>query len=141
MSNSMAQASLQNRPPSNPWLDGLFLSFLKHTRPFVSTRVIFNLFQACLTRSYHPLGFRPARMAIISKPGNYDRSLIRSNHSISLLFVFGKGLERIITRSLFFVALNPGLVENQQCGALSRKASSDLALVVTHDIETAGCRG
>lgn len=121
---------------TTPGQDGISVDLLKAAWPQLSSYIT-QLFQACLDTGHHPAAFRSARVVVIPKPDDRDRTLPRSYRPISLLSVLGKGLERVVVKRLASLALSHQMVGAQQCGALPRRSAVDLISALTHDVETA----
>lgn len=121
---------------TTPGQDGIPVSLLKLAWPHIADRVL-ALFQACLLLGHHPRQFHSARVVIIPKPGDRDRTLPRSYRPISLLSALGKGLERVVAKRFAHQALAHSIVGPRQCGALPRRSAVDLTSALTHDVELA----
>ncbi|KAL2890693.1 putative endonuclease/reverse transcriptase [Ceratocystis lukuohia] len=93
--------------------------------------LITDLFNLCLTLGHHPTCFKEAKMVAIPKGGKRDRTDPSSYRLISLLPTMAKALERIIARRLSTEALGKGIFSANYACALSRRAASDLTLLVT----------
>ncbi|KZZ88524.1 reverse transcriptase [Ascosphaera apis ARSEF 7405] len=126
--------SVLETPSTAPGMDGIPVSLLKVAWPLVEDRV-FHLFCACLKLGHHPDSFRKARVVVLSKPGDRDRSTPRSYRPISLLSTLGKGLERLVARRLSYVGLEHGIFGSQQFGALPRRSAVDLTSCLVRDVD------
>ncbi|KAI0994497.1 hypothetical protein K3495_g13685 [Podosphaera aphanis] len=125
---------------TTPGEDRIPTAVLRLAWPQISDLVL-DLFQACLDTGHHPKCFRTAILAIIEKPNKLDISSPRSYRPIALLSVLGKGLERLVTRRMSWIAIKHKLLTRQQFGALPLRSSVDLTTCLTHDIENALARG
>lgn len=59
-----------------------------------------RLFEGCLAIGHHPKPFRVAEVVVIATLGHRDLIAPRAWRPISLLFCFGKGMERSVARRL-----------------------------------------
>ncbi|KAI1003788.1 hypothetical protein K3495_g4423 [Podosphaera aphanis] len=65
----------------------------------------------------------------------------RSYLPIALLSVLEKGLERVVTRRMSWIAISFKVLATQQFGALPLRTSVDLTTCLTHDVEAAPTKG
>jgi ribonuclease HI len=107
----------------------------------VISHLITDLFNACITVGYHPLPFKSAVVVMIGKANKPDPSRPNAWRPIALLSCLGKGLERLIARRLAYAAINHGVLNPQQFGALPKRAATDLVTCLVHDIEVAWSKG
>ncbi|KAI1000325.1 hypothetical protein K3495_g7870 [Podosphaera aphanis] len=96
-----------------------------------------NLFRSCLNVGFHPTCVKKAILVMVSKSNKLDKSNPRSFRPIALLSVLGKGLERLVTRRLSWVAINGKVLASQQFGATPLRSATDLTTCLVHDVETA----
>ena len=78
---------------------------------------------------------------MIGKTNKPDPSRPNAWRPIALLSCLGKGLERLIARRLAYAAINQGVLNPQQFGALPKRAATDLVACLVHDIEVAWGKG
>ena len=100
-----------------PGLNEIPTKVLQLAWPLIEAKVL-TLFQKCLTYGHHPACFQMAILAITPKPNKADRSSPQSYRPIALLSVLGKGLERLITHKIAWLAISLQIVGKQQFGAL-----------------------
>lgn len=74
---------------------------------------------------------------MLQKPNKSDLSSPRSYRPSALLFVLGKGLERLLARGIAWIAVQEKVLTSQQFGALPGRSAIDLTTCLTHDIEGA----
>jgi hypothetical protein len=102
---------------NTPGPDGVPLSFLKYiwndVAPFAMA-----ICSAVLTLGVFPSAFKRATVVTLSKPGRDPRSY-KGWRPISLLSVFGKGIERMVARRMTAAALRAGLLPPEVAGAHS----------------------
>jgi hypothetical protein len=87
-----------------PGIDEIPTRVLQLAWPQIEDKVL-ALFQKCLSYGYHPACFRTAILAVIPKPNKTDRTSPRSYRPIALLSVLGKGLERLVTQKMAWLAV------------------------------------
>ncbi|KAI9034741.1 reverse transcriptase, partial [Aspergillus affinis] len=135
---SMAQVekAILHAGNTTPGSDELPTSILKAAWPLIKDRVL-ALYQGCLATGYHPQCFRHAILAIIQKPNKTDWANPRSYRPIALLSVLGKGLERLISRNMAWIAISNKVLASQQFGALPLRSAVDLTTCLLHDVEQA----
>lgn len=95
------------------------------------------LFEQCLRLGHHPLCWRQAEVVMIPKGGKRDLTSVRDWRPIALLSCLSKGLERLVAARLSYLALDRGVLHPNQVSALLKRSSTDLAVALTHDIESA----
>lgn len=105
------------------------------------SKLVFDLFEACIELGYHPKCFRTAILAIIEKPNKADMTSPRSYRPIALLSVLGKGLERMVAKRMSWIAIKHRIIARQQFCALPLRSSVDLTTCLTHDIESDLAKG
>lgn len=98
------------------------------------------LYQGCLEVGYYPKAFRIAEVSIILKASK-DPSSVRAYRLIALLSCLGKGLERLVTRRMSYLAVRQKILSPQHFGALPKRSALDLVACTTHDIELALRKG
>ncbi len=119
---------------TTPGQDELPAQVIREAWPIIGSRV-FQLFNKCLQEGYHPAHFKAARIVVIPKAGDRNRALPESYRPIALLSCLGKGLERLIARRIVFLALQYEILAEDQCGATSRRAATDLTTALCADVE------
>jgi ribonuclease HI len=119
---------------SAPGEDEITAKALREAWPLLGKRIT-ALFNNCLQQGHHPAPFKYARVVIIPKPGDRDRTLPKSYRPIALLSCLGKGLERLLARRMVYLALHHKVLARDQCGAISRRAATDLTTALYADIE------
>lgn len=125
---------------TTPGIDGIPNSLLRLAWPQIS-KLVTELFQACIDTGYHPQCFRTAVVAIIAKPNKVDMTNPRAYRPIALLSVLGKGLERLVARRLSWIAIKFKILAQRHFGALPLRSSVDLTTCLTHYVETALSQG
>ena len=121
---------------TTPGTDEISATAIKKAWP-VMGNLISATFALCLEDGWHPTSFRTAVLCVINKPGKRDKSQPRSYRLIALLSVLGKGLERIIARRLAWEAISQGILPPGYVGALPLRSATDLAALLTDDIQQA----
>lgn len=76
-------------------------------------------------------------MVILPKPNKADKTNPKSYRPIALLSVLIKGLERLISKRMSWMAITAKVLSPQQFGALRLRSATDLATCLTHDVEEA----
>ena len=124
---SKAILSAGNTTPGN---DQIATAFLRLAWPHISATIL-DLFQKCLDIGHHPKVFRTAIVAIIAKTNKADMTSPRFYRPIALLSALGKGLERLVAKRMFWIAIKFKVLSQQQFGALPLRSSVDLIVILT----------
>lgn len=74
---------------------------------------------------------------MLQKPNKSNYSQMKSWRPTSVLYYLDKGLEQLIARQIAVTALTHNVLNPQQIGALPKRATTDLAVCLVHDIEHA----
>lgn len=74
---------------------------------------------------------------MITKPGKTNLSSPKSYRPISLTSCLGKGIDRIFAWRLSYLSIKEGVFDPHQIGALPKRAATDMASAVVHDVENA----
>jgi ribonuclease HI len=130
--NEVFQATCQAASTA-PGEDEITSRALREAWPILGRRIT-TLYNRCLQAGAHPAPFKSARIIILPKPGDRDRTLPKSYRPIALLSCLGKGLERLLARRLTYLALHFRILAPDQCGATSRRAATDLTTALYTDI-------
>lgn len=125
---------------TTPGKDGISSAILRLAWLHISYLVL-ELFQACIDVGYHPRCFRTATLTIIGKPNKADMTTPSSYRPISLLIVFGKGLERLVARCMALISVKFKILARQEFSVLPLRSSVDLTTCLAHDIENALNKG
>jgi len=123
-------------PGKAPGPDHLTVRLLEAAWPWISDWVL-ELYRRSLKLRHFPAPFKLARMVFLGKPGKKDYTKVNTSRPISLLSNLGKGLERIIARTLAYRAIASNLVATQQAGAVPGRSATDLIAALIHDCEAA----
>ncbi|KAI1004368.1 hypothetical protein K3495_g3844 [Podosphaera aphanis] len=84
---------------TSPGEDELTTTCLRLAWPVLGDRIT-NLFNYCIQLGIHPHAFKSVAIVILPKPGQRDRSILKSHRPKALLSCQGKGLERLIARHI-----------------------------------------
>lgn len=104
--------------------------------PVIKDRVR-SLFRQCIQIGIHPKIFKQAKIIMIPKSGQRDRTLPKSCRSIALLSCLGQGPERLVARRMAFLAVKYKILGRYQCRAALMRSAIDLTTTLTTDIQTA----
>lgn len=125
---------------TTPGQDAIPNTILKLAWPIIGDHIV-SLYRLCAKAGWHPLPFRKARLVVVPKAGKRDWSNPGSYRLIALLSVLGKGLERVISKRLAWIAIRHKVLHPQQFGALPVRSATDLATALIHDMEESWSRG
>lgn len=125
---------------TSPGTDGVTTRLLKAAWPHIQDHCC-RLGEAILQTAYFPTLWKEGLVTMIPKIGKSDMSTFRSYRPIALLSCIGKGYERLLAKRMAWTALQHNLVSPTHAGALPRRSATDLAVSLTHDVETALARG
>jgi hypothetical protein len=96
-----------------------------------------RMYDACITRGFHPTRWRLAAIAVILKPRKTDLSSCRSYRPISLLECMGKLLEKMVASRILFEVGKYDLIPSNQFGGRDKSSVIDAGLTLVHDVQTA----
>lgn len=66
-----------------------------------------------------------------------DRALFKSHHPFALLSCLAKGLKRLFTRRIAFLALKNKVLGHYQCSAILKRCDIDLTIKLTSELQSA----
>ena len=123
-----------------PGTDKITSAILRKAWPLIGSLVC-EKFSLYLEKEWHPTPFWTAVLCVLEKPGKRDKSYPRFYRLIALLSVFGKGLERAIAHRLAWETINWQILPPGYFGALPLRSATDLATLLTDDIQAAFSSG
>lgn len=90
-----------NKPPSNkaPGSDGIPNHLLKNSRKSLS-KVLAEVFSACISLEYHPKGFEESITVVLKKPQKPRYDTPKAYRPIALLNTMGKVLEKLVANRI-----------------------------------------
>lgn len=121
---------------SSPGGDKVPAKILRACWPVIKDRVC-HLFRKCVQIGIHPKIFKQAKIIMIPKNGQRDRTLPKSYRPIALLSCLGKGLKRLFAQRMAFLAVKNKILGRYQCSAVPKRCAIDLTTALTTDIQTA----
>lgn len=119
-----------------PGTDDINVRLLRLAWPWIGEHVRI-LVSKSLELGHYPRVFREAEVVMLPKPGKTDFSSPKSYRPISLTSCLGKALGRILSWRLSYAAIQEGVLHPDQIGSLPKRAATDIAAALTHDVEVA----
>ncbi|KAI0994438.1 hypothetical protein K3495_g13742, partial [Podosphaera aphanis] len=104
-----------NKLPGNkaPGPDGIPNELLKHCRKSLS-KVLTDLFNACISQGYHPSKFKESITVVLRKPQKPSYDTPKAYRPIALLNTMGKLLEKLVANRISRAAESYNLLPEQQ---------------------------
>ncbi|KAI0999744.1 hypothetical protein K3495_g8453 [Podosphaera aphanis] len=127
---------LQKLPSDKaPGPDGIPNRFLKCCEPSLS-RVLAELFNACLTLGYHPKIFKEPTTIVIRKPQKPRYDTPKSYRTIVLLNTMTRLLEKVVANRISKAAKGFNLLPEEQMGARPKRYTISAVEFLTEQIHT-----
>ncbi|KAI0995005.1 hypothetical protein K3495_g13177 [Podosphaera aphanis] len=118
-----------------PGPDGIPNRLLKNCSKTLS-KVLAELFNACLRLGYHPNKFKESTTIVIRKPQKPSYDTPKSYRPIALLNTMGKLLEKLVANRISDAAENYNLLPDEQTGARLKRSTISAVELLTEQIHT-----
>ena len=102
---------------------------------------IINIANACFNLGHWPNYFKFLSMIIIPKSNKTSYDQAKAFHSIVLLNILGKLIEKVIAERLQFTVVNNDFIHPSQLGGLKFKSTMDAGIALTHIICSGWAKG
>ncbi|KAL8366303.1 hypothetical protein RB595_004867 [Gaeumannomyces hyphopodioides] len=125
---------------TSPGLDGVTVRNLRH---LWDSRLEGHLTAIChgaIRLGHFPQAWKQARVVTLSKPGR-DHKTTSGWRLITLLSVFGKGLERLMQRKMSVAAVLGDAISKDTAGALPCRSAQNLVASLVFDADKARSQG
>ncbi|KAI0995359.1 hypothetical protein K3495_g12824 [Podosphaera aphanis] len=109
--------------------------FLKCCEPSLS-KVLAELFNACLIVSYHPKMFKKSTTIVLRKPQKPRYDTPKSYRPIALLNTISKLLEKLVANRISKAAEDFNLLPEEQMGARPKRSTISAVELLTEQIHT-----
>lgn len=120
---------------SAPSPDYITWQHLKHILVLHLT-IFLWLANACMSSSTWPSYFKELTSVVISKPNKAEYSTLALFHSIVLLNMTSKLIEKMIAKHLQFYTVTNALVDSFQMGGILQRYTEDTGLALVHIIKS-----
>ncbi|KAI0997925.1 hypothetical protein K3495_g10264 [Podosphaera aphanis] len=118
-----------------PGPDGIPNRLLKNCKETLS-KVLADLFNACLTHGYHPKGFKESTTIVLRKSQKSRYDTPKAYRPIALLNTMGKLLEKLVANRISKVAEDHNLLPDEQMGARPKRSTISAIELLTEQIRT-----
>ena len=122
--DSLQDAINSLKPLKAPGLDGIVNIVIKKNSHVLAPTLL-KIYNACLNIKYFPRDWKKAKIIVIPKRGRINDGLPSSYRPISLIPVFGKIFERILSYILNDLSINKDWISNNQFGFVNGKSTVD----------------
>ena len=122
--DSLQDAINSLKPLKAPGLDGIVNIVIKKNSHVLAPTLL-KIYNACLNIMYFPRDWKKAKIIVIPKRGRINDGLPSSYRPISLIPVFGKIFERILSYILNDLSINKDWISNNQFGFVNGKSTVD----------------
>ncbi|CAB0037848.1 unnamed protein product [Trichogramma brassicae] len=134
--SDLRMAIRKSKKGKAPGSDKIETEMLTEAMKSAAAQDLLALFNRCRKWGYFPRAWKNARLVVLLKSEDKDKSNPKSYRPICLLSTISKTLERLMSNSLRPVFLDPGFASDRQYGYRENRSTTDLITEVIKQVDS-----